>query len=99
MDSGRFAAIPKAPDFGYGFYLTFTVSSTMSLLHPTGTLVAPWIAGGGLLVAAILAGAGPWMLETWQALSSCLRHWRLLFGLEWIFPGIIDWPFLLFHRI
>ena len=95
------AAIPKVPDFWIWFYLTFTVSSTMM---PSASDRHAWLPmgllAGGLLGVAILAGAGPWMLENLASpFNSFLRALALIFGLSGIFQILLILPFLFFHRI
>ena len=61
---------------------------------PLGLLAAT------LLGVAILAGAGPWMLENLASpFNSFLRALALIFGLSGIFQILLILPFLLFHRI
>lgn len=93
--------VPTLPDFWLWFYLAFTISSTMmpsaSDRHawfPLGLLVA------GLVGLAILAGAGPWMLENLTPpFNDFLRALALLFGLSAVIHALLILPFLLFHRI
>ena len=93
-------AVPKAPDFWLWFYLTFTVSSTMM---PSASDRHAWLPlgflAGALVGVAILAGAGPWMLENLASLfNSFLRALALIFGLSAILHAILIIPFLLIHR-
>jgi len=95
------AAILKVPDFWLWFYLTFTVSSTMM---PSVSDRHAWLPlgllAGTLLGIAILAGAGPWMLENVASpFNSFLRELALIFGLSGIFQILLILPFLLLHRI
>jgi hypothetical protein len=95
------AAVPNAPDFWLWFYLTFTISSTMM---PSESDRQAWLPMGLLAVAllgvAILAGAGPWMLDNLTSpLNSFLRGLALIFGLSGFFQIILILPFLLVHRI
>jgi hypothetical protein len=92
-------ALPKTPDFWLWFYLTFTISSTMM---PSASDRHAWLPlgllAGGLLGVAILAGAGPWMLEKFAPLfNSFLRALALIFGLSGIIHILLILPFLLFH--
>jgi hypothetical protein len=94
-------AVPEAPDFWLWFYLTFTVSSTML---PSASDRHAWLPLGllaaGLVGVAILAGAGPWLLDTLaQPANSFLRALALIFGLSGILHTLLIVPFLLFHRI
>ena len=55
---------------------------------------------GVLLGIAILAGAGPWMLENLASpFNSFLRALALIFGLSGIFQILLILPFLLLHLI
>ena len=95
------AAVPKAPDFWLWFYLTFTVSSTMM---PSESDRHAWLPlgllAGTLLGVAILAGAGPWMLENLASpFNSFLRALAMIFGLSGFFQLLLILPFLLLHRI
>jgi len=95
------AAVPKAADFWLWFYLTFTVSSTMM---PSASDRHAWLPLGisfGVLVAvAILAGAGPWMLEHLAPLfNSFLRALALIFGLSGVIHVVLILPFWLLHRL
>jgi hypothetical protein len=95
------AAVPTAPDFWLWFYLTFTVSSTMM---PSASDRHAWLPLGLLAVAllggAILAGAGPWMLENLASpFNSFLRALAMIFGLSGIFQVLLILPFLLFHKV
>ena len=93
--------VPKAADFWLWFYLLFTVSSTMM---PSASDRHAWLPLGLLVVvlvgAAILAGAGPWMLENLAPpLNSFLRALALIFGLSGVFHILLILPFLLLHRV
>jgi hypothetical protein len=95
------ADVPKAPDFWIWFYLSFTISSTMM---PSESDRHAWLPlgllAGGLLGVAILAGAGPWMLENLaNPFNSFLRALALIFGLSGIFQILLILPFFLFHRL
>ena len=98
---GMLASVPKSPDFWLWFYLTFTISSTMmpsqSDRHawmPVGVLVV------GLVGAAILAGAGTWMLANLAPpLNEFLQALAMIFGLSGLLHGLLILPFLLLHRI
>ncbi len=95
------AAITRTPDFWIWFYLTFTISSTMM---PSESDRHAWLPlgllAGILLGVAILAGAGPWMLENLASpFNSFLRVLAMIFGLSGIFQVLLILPFLLLHRI
>ncbi|MGA2502583.1 MAG: hypothetical protein ABSG01_00670 [Anaerolineales bacterium] len=94
-------SVPGSPDFWLWFYLTFTVSSTMlpsqSDRHawlPLGILVAV------LVVAAILAGAGTWMLTNLAPrLNQFLGVLAMIFGLSGVLHLLLVIPFFLLHQI
>ena len=94
-------SVPNAPDFWIWFYLTFTISSTMM---PSTSDRHAWLPLGLLAFAlvgvAILAGAGPWMLENLApSFNSFLRTLAILFGLSGILHIILIIPFFIFHRL
>ncbi|MBN1304449.1 MAG: hypothetical protein JXA13_08435 [Anaerolineales bacterium] len=93
--------IPKVKDFLPWLYLTFAVSSTML---PSASDRYAWRPVGlwilVLLVLAILAGAGPWMLAylaPW--VNAFLRSAALVFGLSALVHLVLLLPFFLFHRV
>ncbi len=94
-------ATPRSPDFWLWFYLTFTISSTMlpsaSDRHawlPLGLLLA------GLLLVAILAGAGTWMLQNLATpFNQFLQVMAIIFGLSGVLHLILVLPFLLMHTL
>ena len=95
------AAVTKSPDFWLWFYLAFTISSTMM---PSESDRHAWLSlgllAGALLGIAILAGAGPWMLENLaNPFNSFLRALALIFGLSGFFQILLILPFLFFHRV
>jgi len=76
--------IPSVPDFWLWFYLAFTVSSTML---PSASDRQAWLpvvlALLGLLLLALLAGGGPWMLDHLApGVSDALRALASLFTLS-----------------
>lgn len=93
--------LPQVKDFPLWFYLAFTVSSTMlpsqSDRHawlPLGIVIAV------LLVLAVLAGAGPWMLSNLEpALNTFLRSVAVIVGLSAMLHAVLIVPILLLHRI
>ncbi len=94
-------AVMKAAGFWLWFYLIFTVSSTMM---PSASDRHAWLPLGLLAVAllgiAILAGAGPWMLENLASpFNSFLRGLAMIFGLSGILHVLLILPFWLFHRL
>jgi hypothetical protein len=95
------AAVPKTPDFWLWFYLTFTISSTMmpsaSDRHAWLPVILVFV---GLVVVAVLAGAGPWMLENIAPpVNHFLQALALLFALSGILHVLLIVPFLLIHRL
>jgi hypothetical protein len=94
-------SVPASPDFLLWFYLAFTVSSTMlpsqSDRHawlPLGILMA------GLVGAAILAGAGSWMMTNLAPrLNQFLGVLAMIFGLSGALHLLLVIPFLLLHQI
>jgi len=93
--------LPTIPDFYLWFYLTFAVSSTMLPSEADRHSWLPfglWVAG--ILILAIAAGAGSWMLENLApSLDAFLYSVSLLFGLSNIVHLVLLLPFYLFHRL
>jgi len=94
-------SVPKAPDFWLWFYLTFTISSTMM---PSQSDRQAWLPLGflvvGLAAAAILAGAGTWMLANLAPpLNRFLQALAMIFGLSGALHIVLILPFWLLHRI
>jgi hypothetical protein len=93
--------LPQVNDFWLWFYLTFAISSTMmpseSDRHawlPLGLILAV------LLVLAVVAGAGPWMLRFLApSLNAFLRGASLVFILSSALHAVLSLPTLLIHRI
>ena len=82
--SQALVALPGQEDFWLWFYLTFTISSTML---PSASDRRAWLPIGlvvvGLVLLALVAGAGPWMLENvapWLARG--LRSLATVFGIS-----------------
>jgi hypothetical protein len=94
-------AVPSSPDFWLWFYLAFTISSTMMpsesdrhAWRPVGLLA------GSLIGIAILAGAGPWMLENLAIpFNSFLRGLALIFGLSGIIHAVLIIPLFLVQQL
>jgi hypothetical protein len=87
--------IPQVKDFYLWFYLTFTISSTML---PSDSDRQAWFplsfALGVLVVVAIFAGAGPWMLDNLAPLlNDFLIASALLFALSIVVHIILLFPF------
>lgn len=94
------AAVPSLPDFWLWFYLTFTISSTMT---PSASDRRAWLPlallCAVLAAVAILAGAGPWLLEHLAPpFNRFLRALALIFGLGGGIHAMLVLPFLLLHR-
>jgi hypothetical protein len=93
--------LPQIRDFWLWFYLAFAISSTML---PSQSDRHAWLPVGllilGLLVLAILAGAGPWMMTSLAPpLNAFLRGAALVFGLSSVLHALLTLPFMLTHRI
>jgi hypothetical protein len=94
-------SLPRMGDFWLWFYLVFTVSSTML---PSASDRQAWLPVGlvlaGLLLLAVLAGAGPWMLaHLAPPLNNFLRSAALLFGLSALVHGLLAPLFALLHKL
>jgi hypothetical protein len=95
------AALPRLPDFWLWVYLTFVVSSTML---PSRSDRQAWLpvvlALGGILLFAVLAGAGPWMLEhVAPALDRGLGAVALVFGISLVLHLGLILPLWLMNRL
>jgi len=95
------ASIPTSPDFWLWFYLTFTISSTMM---PSESDRHAWLPLGflvvGMVAAAILAGAGTWMLANLAPqFNKFMQALALIFGLSSVLHLFLILPLLLLHRI
>lgn len=92
--------LPAIPDFYLWFYLTFAVSSTMLPSESDRHAWLPlgmWL--GALLVLALIAGAGTWMLENVEpVLDPLLRSVALLFALSNIVHIVLLIPSHLLRR-
>lgn len=93
--------VPKTTDFWVWFYLIFTISSTMM---PSASDRHAWfplgLLAGALVGIAVLAGAGPWMLENLTPpFNSFLRALAMLFGLSGILHVLLIIPFFFLHRL
>jgi hypothetical protein len=95
------SSVIRTPDFWLWFYLAFAVSSTMmpsqSDRHawlPLGLLVV------GLIILAILAGAGAWMMERLAPfVNNFLRALALIFVMSGVLHIVMTLPLFLLHRI
>ena len=91
--------LPQAPDFPLWFYLLFTISSTML---PSPSDRHAWLPLGvtlaALVVVAILAGAGPWMLQNVApVLNRFLLSAAVVFGLSAALHALLIVPWWLLH--
>lgn len=81
------SSLRERPDFWLWFYLIFAVSSTML---PSASDRRAWLAislfGGLILLVALLVGAGPWLLGTWERLAAPvmqgLQGLTIVFGIS-----------------
>ncbi len=93
--------LPQIKDFWLWFYLTFAISSTMM---PSESDRNAWLPLAlivvGLLGAALLAGAGPWMMTSvTPSINAFLRSAALVFGLSSALHAILSLPIMLAHRV
>jgi hypothetical protein len=91
--------LPKAQDFPLWFYLMFTISSTML---PSQSDRHAWLPLAVTLVVllglAVLAGAGPWMLEhVAPVLDRFLSSAAVVFGLSAVLHALLIVPAGLIH--
>ena len=91
--------LPKAADFPLWFYLLFTISSTML---PSPSDRHAWLPLGVTIVAllglAVLAGAGPWMLQNVApVLNRFLLSAAVVFGLSAAIHALLIVPWGLLH--
>lgn len=86
-------SLPQQPDFWLWFYLAFAISTTMLPSHSDRRGWLPLaLVTGGLGVAALLAGAGPWMLENLAPwLNNGLRALAVVFGISFAIHLTL-WP-------
>jgi hypothetical protein len=94
-------ALPNVRDFYLWFYLAFAVSSTMmpseSDRHAWLELV---IAVGVLMMIALLAGAGPWMLSNVAPyINNFLSSVAVIFGLSAFVHVLLILPTALTHKL
>jgi hypothetical protein len=94
-------AAPARSDFWLWFYLTFTISSTMM---PSASDRHAWLPLGllasALVGAALLAGAGAWMLEHLAPpLNQFMRAAALVLALSAAIHALLIPPFALLHRL
>jgi hypothetical protein len=94
-------ALPTVPDFWIWFFATFAISTTMM---PSESDRHAWLPLGViavvLLVTAILAGAGPWMLSNLaQPFNQFLRATSLILLVSIIVHVVLILPLFLIHRL
>lgn len=95
------AALPRVSDFFLWFYLTFVISSTMT---PSASDRHAWLnltlAIGLILAAALLVGAGPWMLSHLAPrVSDFLSSVAVIFGLSAAVHAVLILPIALIHKL
>jgi len=93
------SVLPQVKDFPVWFYLLFTISSTML---PSRSDRHAWMPLGVailiLLVLAVLAGAGPWMLEHLAPLlNDFMRVTAVIFGLSAALHVVLVLPVWVIH--
>lgn len=93
--------LPTVPDFWIWFYLAFAISTTML---PSESDRHAWLPLGVIsaliLGAAILAGAGPWMLEKIAPpFNQFLRSTSLILLVSILIQLITILPLLVIHRL
>jgi hypothetical protein len=94
-------ALPTIPDFWIWFYLTFAISSTMM---PSESDRHAWLPLGVVAAVlfglAVLAGAGPWMVENLATpLNDFLRGTALILLVSVIFHIALIVPLMFIHRL
>ncbi len=92
--------LPGLPDFWLWFYLAFTISSTML---PSASDRRAWLPIAavilGLVGLALLAGAGPWMVENLAPwLNQALRALATVFGISLALHLVLLFPFRLLRE-
>ena len=92
--------LPTHPDFFLWFYLAFVISSTML---PSDTDRLSWIpiliGLGIVLVASLLAGAGPWLVQhIVPPLNDALKSIAILFGIGFFLHLVLVIPVRVFRE-
>ncbi len=92
--------LPALPDFWIWFYLAFAISSTML---PSASDRRAWLPIAavvlGLAGLALLAGAGPWMLENLAPwLNQAFRAMATVFGISLVLHLVLLFPFRLLRE-
>ncbi len=95
------AAIPRLPDFALWFYLAFTVSSTMLPSSSDRRAWLPLALGlAVLLVLALVAGAGEWMLQHLApGLVRALNTLAMVFGISLVLHLVLVVPVTLLRAL
>jgi hypothetical protein len=95
------ALLPRYADFWLWLYLVFVVSSTMMPSESDRHAWRPLAIYAGLLLGlALVAGAGPWMLQHLApALDRFLRSVSLIFAVSAVLHLLLLAPTLLAHRL
>jgi hypothetical protein len=93
--------LPRVQDFPLWFYLVFTISSTMlpsrSDRHAWLPLAVTVLV---LLALAVLAGAGPWMVDhVAPLLNTFLRSSAIIFGLSAALHAVLILPIGFLHLL
>jgi hypothetical protein len=93
--------VPEQSDFWVWFYLAFSVATTMLPSDSDRRAWLPMLLWAALLIAAaVLAGAGPWMLENLApALDAGLRAAALVFGISLGLHLLLWIPFRLLRAL
>ena len=95
------SSVLNIPGFWLWFYLAFAVSSTMM---PSQSDRHAWLPLGiliiGLIILAILAGAGTWMLEKLAPnVNNFMRALALIFVMSGALHIVLTMPLLILHWI
>ncbi len=95
------SVLPQVKDFPIWFYLVFTISSTMLPSRSDRHAWTPLGVGIIVLIAlAVLAGAGPWMLEHLAPLlNDFMRVTAVIFGLSAALHAALVLPIALIHFV
>ncbi len=93
-------ALPQLPDFWLWFYLAFTISSTML---PSQSDRRAWLPLAVILLllasAALLAGAGPWLMTTLTPpLNRFFQLLATIFGVSLAIHFVLLVPLVLLRR-
>ncbi|MCA1953744.1 MAG: hypothetical protein LDL12_01200 [Anaerolinea sp.] len=94
-------ALPQQSDFWLWFYLTLAISSTML---PSASDRRGWLplglTVGGLVALAVVAGAGPWMLENLApGLNQLLRALAVVLAISLVVHGVLLVPVWALRRL